>query len=286
MPVLRVHLLPGPDARAVAVRLREHDGAGLLAVTAAGEPGTVALVIATGAGCPDERAADVLLDGGPGLMEQVDRLWSERLLPFAHRMAGQPGGKPGPPVLRPHDPRLLDAAQRMLGRIRDGLARRGLDDGRWTYDHIGSTAVPGLRAKPFIDLQLGAVCLPKEDSPVDEVLAAAGFVPARGARPDSPGVYRDEVKDPGLAPADAYRKRLYIRPDPGQRAILHVRRLGTPWWSYTVRFRDWLRDNPAGRRAYEQMKQRAAGAHANDADFDGYTRAKEAFFGQVQGEYE
>jgi hypothetical protein len=34
------------------------------------------------------------------------------------------------------------------------------------------------------------------------------------------------------------------------------------------------------------MKQRAADAHAHDADFDDYTRAKAAFFDQVQAEYE
>ena len=82
-------------------------------------------------------------------------------------MAGPGRAKPGPPVLCPHDPRLPDAAQRRLGRIRDGLTSRGLDDGRWTYDHIGSTAVPALRAKPFIDLQLGACLLYTSPSPRD-----------------------------------------------------------------------------------------------------------------------
>lgn len=91
---------------------------------------------------------------------------------------------------------------------------------------------------------------------------------------------------PGLAPDEAYRKRLYFRADPAPPAILHVRTLGSPWWSYTVQFRDWLRAYPAGCRAYEQAKQQAAGAHAHDADFDDYTRAKASFFDQVQAEYE
>ena len=286
MAVLRIQVLSGPHADVVAGRLREQDSAGMLTVTVGDQPATVALVVGTRAGAGAARSADVLLDDRRPLMAQADRLWAERLAPFAHRMAGPGRARPGPPVLRPHDPRLPAAAQRMLGRIRGGLTGRGLDDGRWTYDHIGSTAVPALRAKPFIDLQLGAVRVPEEGSPVDGVLAAAGFVPALGARPDSPGVHRDEVRVPGLAPAEAYRKRLYVRYDPGQPAILHVRRLGAPWWSYTLQFRDWLRANPAGRRAYEEMKQRAADAHASDGDFDDYTRAKTAFFDRVQGEYE
>jgi GrpB-like predicted nucleotidyltransferase (UPF0157 family) len=65
-----------------------------------------------------------------------------------------------------------------------------------------------------------------------------------------------------------------------------MRLLGAPWWSYAVQFRDWLRSDPDGRRAYEHAKQQAARAHAGDADFDDYTRAKAAFFDQVQAEYE
>jgi dephospho-CoA kinase len=283
---LRVQVVYGADADEVASRLREHDRTGLLAVTVGDRPGLAAVVIAAPHSRIDERAADVILDAGQPLAEQADRLWVDRLGPFARAMVGSTTAKPGPPVLHDHDPRLLAAAQRLLGRLRDGLTKDGLDDGRWTYDHIGSTAVPGLQAKRFIDLQLGVVSLPEEGSPADQVLVAAGFVPAIGARLDSPGVYWDGVKNPDLAPAEAYRKRLYLRPDPAQLAILHVRHLGAPWWSYTVRFRDWLRANPAGRQGYERAKQRAAAAHARDADFDDYTRAKGAFFDQVQAEYE
>jgi len=189
-------------------------------------------------------------------------------------------------VLHEHNPGWVTAAQRMLDRLRDGLIQSGLDDGSWSYDHIGSTSVPGLRAKPFIDLQIGAPSLPQEGSPVDRVLEIAGFPATTGTRPNSPGVYTDQIKDPDLAPVSAYRKRLYFRPDPGQPAVLHVRQLGSPWWSYTVQFRNWLRANPIGQRHYEQAKQQAAADHAHDADSDDYTRAKAAFFDQVQAEYQ
>jgi dephospho-CoA kinase len=41
-----------------------------------------------------------------------------------------------------------------------------------------------------------------------------------------------------------------------------------------VRFRDELRADPEFRRDYERTKQRAAAAHADDADYDDYTRDK------------
>jgi len=282
MPALRVHVMFGPQADDVAGRLRAHDATGLLTVAAVEQPGPAALVIATGRSPATHAVADVVLDGDLPLPPQVDQLWSERLAQFARTMAGILPFESGPPVWRPHDRGCRRGAERLLGRMRESLTGLGLDDGRWTYDHIGSTSVPGLLAKPIIDLQIGAVPLPEEGSPADDVLAGIGYLPTRGSRPDSPGVYRDEVKDPDLAPADAYRKRLYVRPDPGLPAVLHVRQLGCPWWSYTVQFRDWLRTSPANRRAYEAMKQQAAAAHAHDVDYDDYTRAKGAFFDRNQ----
>ena len=281
-PVLRVAVHAACSGE-VATLLRGHDAAGLLAVSAGPARDPVALVIGTSRA---DDGADVLLAADEPLAAQVSQLWSTRLGPFARRLAGiEPSGL-GPPVLHDHDPEWPAAARRLLGRLRSGLTARGLDDGRWTYDHIGSTAVPGLRAKHFIDLQIGAVVLPTAGSAGDEVLAQAGYRPAAGSRPDSPGVDRDGVYDPDLAPADSYRKRLYFRPDPAQPSILHVRLLGSPWWSYTVRFRDWLRASNEGRRAYQMMKEQAAAAHAHDADFDDYTRAKGAFFREVAAAFQ
>lgn len=154
--------------------------------------------------------------------------------------------------------------------------------GHGTGTIIRSVALGGLSIGSSADLrgceQRMLAVEPGQGSAADEVLAQAGFLPATGSRPDSPGVYRDGIDDPNHAPADVYRKRLYFRPDPGQYTILHVRKLGSPWQIDTVVFRDWLRSEPAARAAYEQAKRNAAEAHASDADFDDYTRAKGAFF--------
>jgi hypothetical protein len=75
------------------------------------------------------------------------------------------------------------------------------------------------------------------------------------------------------------RKRLYFRPGPAATAILHVRLLGAPWWSYTVAFRDWLRGSPDARRACEAMKERVAAEHAGDGNYDDYTGEGRRSFG-------
>lgn len=211
---------------------------------------------------------------------------AERIGLFARHMAGIERPRGGPVVLRPHDPSWLTAGRRLLRRIGRATAEEALDDGTWTYDHIGSTAVPGLRAKRFVDLQVGVPELPSVGSAFDIALSSLGFLPEHGSRPDSPGVYSDMIRDPSLAPEHMYRKRLYVRPDPGLPSILHVRLVGAPFWSYTVLFRDWLRIEPDARETYQAMKERVAAAHAGDADFDDYTRAKTAFFDEVHGEFE
>jgi GrpB-like predicted nucleotidyltransferase (UPF0157 family) len=100
------------------------------------------------------------------------------------------------------------------------------DADRYVYEHIGSTAVPGLAAKPIIDLQVRMPSLPALDH-LAVLLASTGFIPAHGARPDSPGVYRD-IPRPG-DPTDAalYAKRLFH--DPKRAAILHIRRADSPF---------------------------------------------------------
>lgn len=155
------------------------------------------------------------------------------------------------------------------------------DSDRFGYEHIGSTAVPGLAAKPIIDLQVRMPSLPALDQ-LAQLLASTGFVPAQGARPDSPGVYQD-IPRPG-DPTDAalYEKRLFH--DPERAAILHIRRADSPFAQFVVLFRDWLRSNPEQADRYQQTKRRLAEQHAGDRDYDDYTRSKSAFFDQTNDE--
>ncbi len=173
-----------------------------------------------------------------------------------------------------------DRARRLLAEVKDALGPLAGSD-RFVYDHIGSTAVPGLAAKPIVDLQVRMPSLPGLDELAD-LLASTGFVPARGARPDSPGVHRDTPRRGDPADDELYEKRLFH--DPARAAILHIRRVDSPFAVFVVIFRDWLRSNPEQAKRYQETKRRLAGAHAEDGDYDDYTRAKSAFFDETNNE--
>jgi dephospho-CoA kinase len=190
---------------------------------------------------------------------------------------------PGPAVLQPYDPTWPARATRLLTAVRAALAPLGVAE---AFEHIGSTAVPGLPAKAYVDLQVTMSEFP-EPAVLDAALAPTGFEPAVGARPDSPGVHRDLPRGAEVVADDVWRKRLFVRDLDGPEAsILHVRRSSSPWARYTVWFRDWLRAHPEARDRYAAFKAAAAAEHAGDPDFDDYTRAKTAFFDEVQDEFE
>jgi dephospho-CoA kinase len=146
------------------------------------------------------------------------------------------------------------------------------------FDHIGSTSVPGLAAKPIIDLQVRIVPLPSHGD-LARCLAPLGYEQALGSRPDSPGVRHDIPHGDEDVPAEVWEKRLYV--DRRQSIILHIRRADSPWGNYTVWFRDWLREHPQARQRYEDTKRRLSAENAGKPDYDDYTRAKSAFFHDV-----
>jgi dephospho-CoA kinase len=192
------------------------------------------------------------------------------------------GDEENPAALVEHQPSWPRRASRLLSEIRDALA--GLTGGETAaLDHIGSTAVPGLPAKPFLDLQLRISPLPGEADLCGR-LDRLGFVRARGARPDSPGVDRDIPRGSAQADPAVWEKLLFWHED--EHAILHVRRADSPCGLYTIWFRDWLRASPEARHHYETEKRRLSAEQRGKADYDDYTRAKTEFFDQVQSEFE
>lgn len=127
-------------------------------------------------------------------------------------------------------------------------------------EHIGSTAVPGMAAKPIIDVMLGALSLAAIEAKVD-ALAAIGFhyVPAFNA--------------------EMPMRRYFVLPMTHPRlAHLHAVVQGGTFWCDHLLFRDALRCNPELFHAYAALKQELAEKFPDDSW--AYAAAKSAF---VQG---
>lgn len=289
---MRVGVLAGPAADTVATGL-EALGAGEI-VAAVRPPGrdASAPLVALAVGVADGRVADdpdllgdidVVLDADGDIAAQLRALWVNRLQPWAAAMSGAPVPS-APAVLISYRFTWPAAAGRRIDRLRAAFRDfEGAED--WSVEHIGSTAVPGLAAKAILDIQVAAPSIPPAPS-LDDRLREVGYLPAKGSRPDSPGVYRDMPRGSLEASDSVWDKRLFYSPDPVGPSILHVRQAASPFTWYTLWFRDWLRAHPSERDRYQRVKAQLAAAHAHDADYDDYTRGKTAYLDEVQDRFE
>ena len=122
---------------------------------------------------------------------------------------------------------------READRVRATLGDRVL-----MLEHVGSTSVPGLAAKPIIDMILAVA--DSADEPA--------YVPAM----ESAG-YVLRIREP-----EWHQHRLFKGPDTD--INLHVYSLGCPEIDKMLMFRDWLRTNDADRELYERTKRDLAQA--------------------------
>lgn len=103
-------------------------------------------------------------------------------------------------------------------------------------EHVGSTSVPGLAAKPIIDMILAVA--DSADEPT--------YVPAM----ESAG-YKLQIREP-----EWHQHRLFKGPDAN--INLHVYTFGCPEIDKMLMFRDWLRANDVDRELYERTKRELA----------------------------
>lgn len=126
-----------------------------------------------------------------------------------------------------------------------------------TIEHIGSTSVPGLSAKPIMDIAIGIT----PQTVLDELhhwLTQEGFIfrgEADAIRPDM--TYGFEI-EANIRLINA-----------------HVLDYGDTAWARYLNFRNHLRDNPADREAYQQLKERLV--RCNDNDRSAYLNGKSDF---------
>jgi GrpB-like predicted nucleotidyltransferase (UPF0157 family) len=126
--------------------------------------------------------------------------------------------------------------------------------------HVGSTAVPGLAAKPFVDMIAEVRDLDEARAAYDP-LAEAGYVHT----PHRPGI------------AHHFDKR-----SSEGRFGLHLTEPGSDLWRERLAFRDALRRDPTLCTEYEALKLRLARAHPHDGR--AYTAGKRAFVGRALAE--
>jgi GrpB-like predicted nucleotidyltransferase (UPF0157 family) len=125
-----------------------------------------------------------------------------------------------------------------------------LGDTARAIEHVGSTSVPGLPAKPIVDIQISVVDL-------DDEARYVAALETLGVQLRS----RDEL-------------HRYFRPFPDRpRAVhVHVCAAGSPWEHEHLLFRDYLRTDADARAAYAAAKREAAFLWSDDGW--AYTDAK------------
>ncbi|NLU36188.1 MAG: GrpB family protein [Clostridiales bacterium] len=130
-----------------------------------------------------------------------------------------------------YDPSWPELFEREANRIRSVLGSKALQ-----IEHVGSTSVPGLCAKPIIDILL--VVKNSADEP--------SYVPALEA-----AGYRLQIREP-----EWFEHRMFKGPNTD--INLHVFSEGASEIDRMLRFRDWLRSNESDREKYAQAKRSLA----------------------------
>ena len=121
-------------------------------------------------------------------------------------------------------------------------------------EHVGSTAVPGLGAKPIIDVMAGLPTLADAEACIP-LLQAAGYAFVPAAMQD--------------LPEDRYFERWTEGYERGTEiAHLHLTEYGSRFWGEHLLLRDFLRTHPDQARHYELLKRELAPLHTR-----GYTYA-------------
>jgi GrpB-like predicted nucleotidyltransferase (UPF0157 family) len=158
-------------------------------------------------------------------------------------------------ALVPYDPewaRRFDAERALLERVLAPWLKGSVE-------HVGSTAIPGIAAKPIVDMIAGVRDL-EEARAAYEPLHAVGYL-------DEP--HRPEIAHHFAKPALELDAR---------RLNLHLTEPSSSLWRERLAFRDALRADPSLAAEYEALKLRLARRHG---DVRAYTDEKRDFVRRV-----
>lgn len=167
------------------------------------------------------------------------------------------GGRPEPVAIEiaAYDPRWPALFEQLAARVKAALGDKALG-----VDHVGSTSVPGLAAKPVIDIAL-TVADPADESAYVPELEEAGYVLV--------------IREPAW-----HEHRALKLPHPN--ANLHVWGQDCPEVERQRMFRQWLIDHPEDLARYQDAKT-AAGSEANEAGeiVTEYNRRKQSVIREI-----
>lgn len=125
-------------------------------------------------------------------------------------------------------------------------------------EHVGSTAIPGMIAKPILDIEIGVPNVGRIAS-LKKRLLRLGYIGPR-TRNRSNIVF---VKGPES------RRTVYV----------HVVKYGGNVWRRDIAFREWLRSRPADAQRYKRLKQLLAKKFSLNRER--YTKAKDQFIRSI-----
>jgi putative glutamine amidotransferase len=173
----------------------------------------------------------------------------------ARAKPGQSEGRTRSYAIGPYDPTWPARYEAEAARIHAALGDHAV-----RLEHVGSTSVPGLAAKPTVDIQVSMRSMVPRD------------------------VYMDPLVEIGYRWAlDPWtdEHEFFSRDEDGDRAFhVHVCGTGSEWERRHLVFRDWLRDHPSDAAEYERLKRDLAERHPRDAY--SYTDAKTAFIREIE----
>ncbi len=164
-----------------------------------------------------------------------------------------PAERAEPVVVVAYDPAWQGTFLRIRERVGAALGELAVG-----VEHVGSTAVPGLDAKPIVDVD-SIVRGPEDVEEAIRRLARIGYL---------------HLGDLGIAGREAFRA-----PSDLPRHHLYLCAVGTPELRAHLAFRDALRSDPTLAERYAALKRELAAKHRDDRD--AYTEGKSVFIGAV-----
>ena len=152
-----------------------------------------------------------------------------------------------------YDPRWPACFEEERGRVEEVIGRRLVE-----VEHVGSTAVLGLDAKPVIDVMVGLESMSEADRCV-EPLISLGYS------------YWEE----GVEPHHRLFAKFVDAEWTARTHNLHLVEAGSWYWKERLLFRDHLRNHPTTAGEYVQLKRLLARCYKDDRE--AYTAAKKEF---------